>query len=308
MESIKEHMEARFHGMTNITLHPPLPASLNVELNDTCNHKCVFCPFHGPYAPKLTPHVMDFELVKKILVQAKELGIGRKELGFYFAGEVFLYKKFVEVVRFAKELGFSYTFITTNGALAKPELMKQVIDAGLDSIRFSVNAIDRETYKKIHGRDDFDTVLNNIKFTHSYLKNIDRHVNTSLSYVVTKINRGGGTDKIKKIFEPLVDEILFIPVMHLKRLDANLDREYSFLEKPAEKRQTICPLIFNTMYITANAEVKFCCILYTNQFYVADLKENLDLRAAWENPIFQKYRQAFLNGDLSGTLCENCYL
>ena len=40
-----------------------------------------------------------------------------------------------------------YTFLTTNGSLARPEIMKKVIDAGLDSIRFSVNAADREMYK-----------------------------------------------------------------------------------------------------------------------------------------------------------------
>lgn len=143
MGTMKEHMKNRFGGDSNISLNPPLPESLNIELNNTCNHKCVFCPLHGPYVPNLKPFVMDFDFVKKILLQAKELGIGRKELGFYLAGEVFLYKQFAQVIRFAKELGFTYTFITTNGALANPKIMKEVIDAGLDSIRFSVNASDR---------------------------------------------------------------------------------------------------------------------------------------------------------------------
>lgn len=115
-------------------------------------------------------------------------------------------------------------------------------------------------------------------------------------------------EKAKEIFGPLVDEILFIPVMHLKKLNADLDREYSIIEETNENKKLICPIIFNTMYINANAEVKLCCTTYSDSFYIADLKKDLNLKAAWENPAYQKYRAAFINNDVSGTLCEGCIL
>ena len=59
--------------------------------------------------------------------------------------------------------------MTTNGAMADPEKMKKVLDAGLDSIRISINAVDREMYKVLHGKDDFEIVLENIRFMREYI-------------------------------------------------------------------------------------------------------------------------------------------
>ena len=304
---MKSHFKERFGSNENFSLLPPLPNSLNIELNNTCNHKCIFCGLHGPYAPPMKLCVMDLDFVKKILIQAKELGIGEKEVGFYLAGEPLLYDKFVDVIRFAKELGFKYTFITTNGVLAKPKIMKEVIDAGLDSIRFSINASDKETYKIIHGKDDFDVVLDNIRFLHDYLNKMKKHINTSISYVVTKKTESG-IKKMKELFGSMVDDILFIPVMHLNKLNLDLDHEYSIIKETNENKKLMCPIIFNTMYINSDAKVKLCCTTYQNSLYIADLKKELDLKAAWESPIYKKYRKAFLDNDVSNTLCEDCIL
>ena len=154
---MQQRMQERFGKVFNFSSNPPLPRSLNIELNSSCNHKCIFCPFHGKYGeshPK--PAVIPLEKAKMIVDQAKKLGIGEKEVGFYLAGEAFLYKDLAEIIAYTKNAGFDYLFLTTNGALATPQKMKDVLDAGLDSIRFSINAADRDTYLEIHGRDDFD--------------------------------------------------------------------------------------------------------------------------------------------------------
>ena len=85
------------------------------------------------------------------------------------------------------------------------------MDAGLDSIRVSVNAADRDTYKELHGTDDFDNVLNNIKFLHQYIKEKELKVATSLSCVITKKTLGIQND-VRELFDKYVDDILFIPV------------------------------------------------------------------------------------------------
>lgn len=36
----------------------------------------------------------------------------------------------------AKEIGYTYVYLTSNGSLATPTKMRAVIDAGLDSLRF----------------------------------------------------------------------------------------------------------------------------------------------------------------------------
>lgn len=311
-KSMMEHFKERFADEREYGLEPELPACLNIELNNTCNHKCIFCDFHSPCIERPKHYkesVMKTDVVYEILEQAKKLGIGRREVGFYASGEVFLHKDFANIVRYAKELGFSYTFITTNGALAVPDKMKEVIDAGLDSIRISVNGADRKTYEAMHGRDDFDIVFNNIKFLRSYLdeKNID--MNTSISFVVTKENEMQ-IPKMKEMFQDLVNEILFIPVIESKKWSKELhERLYleEYLEKDiVENKELICRLLYNTMYIDSNCKVKCCCAAFTTDVDMFDLSEEMDLEKAWYSSLYKFYRKAMLDGNLKGTICEGC--
>ena len=79
--------------------------------------------------------------------------------------------------RLSCELGFQYTFLTTNEVLATSERMQAILKAGLGSIRFSVNAPERETYKKLYGKDDYNTVMKHcgvakMKYTKSVMLNV----------------------------------------------------------------------------------------------------------------------------------------
>lgn len=310
--TMKKHMNERFGKVFNYNENPDLPRSLNIELNSNCNQKCVFCPFHGKYAsnsPKLK--MIDYEMVIKILNEARRLGIGEKEVGFYLSGEAFLYPQLADVIEYAKKIGYKYTFITSNGALATPEKMKKVLDAGLDSIRFSVNAADRDTYKEIHGKDDFDAALKNIKYMHEYIQENNLKVATSLSCVITK-KTIGIQDKIKEVFGSYVEDILFIPVI-LTRLncDSKFVEEYQIIDDAYAEinKDYICPMLFDTMYINANLEVIPCCDAYDDNSVFFDLKKEFDLEKAWKSEKYKRYRNIFLkSASDKGTICEKCVL
>lgn len=310
--TMKKHMSERFGKVFNYNENPDLPKSLNIELNSNCNQKCIFCPFHGKYAqsnPKLG--MIKYEMVTKILDEAYRLGIGEKEVGFYLAGEAFLYERLADVIGYAKRLGYKYTFITTNGALATPDKMKKVLDAGLDSIRFSINAADKNTYQDIHGKDDFDSVVGNLKYMHEYIKKNNLKVATSLSCVITKKTMGI-QKKMKQIFSEYVDEILFIPVI-LSRLkcDSKFIQEYQMVDDTHIEinKDYICPMLFDTMYINANLEIVPCCDAYDENCVFYDLNKDFNLEKAWRSEKYRRYRDIFLkDASDKGTICEKCVL
>ncbi len=312
-ESImREHMHERFGKVFHYTENPPLPQCLNIELNNNCNQTCIFCDIHGKYAPHPPkPAMMSLKWIKKILDEAKRLDMGRKELGFYLGGEVFLHKDLPEVIGYARKNGFPYIFITTNGALADEDKIKAVVDAGLDSIRFSINAADKETYAEIHGKDDFEKVVRNISFLHDYIQKTGRNVATSVSCVITK-KTNGIQKKVKEIFGDLVDDILFIPVRvdHLL-CDPGVMHEYQIMDDSDGQinPEYICPLLFDTMYISAELTVVPCCDVYVRGGSFYDLKKDFNLENAWNCEVYKRYRDIFLkNADDSGTFCEQCLL
>ena len=309
---MRKHMQERLGKINNYELYPPLPKNLNVELNNTCNQKCIFCPYHGEYSMrKLEPAVMEANFAKKILLEAKELGIGQREVGFYLAGEPFCYSGLAEIVRYTKELGFEYTFLTTNGALAKPEKMKEIIDAGIDSIRISVNAADRDTYKELHGTDDFNAVINNIKFMHQYIRDKELNIATSLSCVITKKTLGIQKD-IRALFGEYVDDILFIPVTMYGLMELpEVKEKYEVIndDELEINRDAVCPVLFDTMYINAAGQVMPCCGAYDYDLSFYNLKEDLNLVKAWNSEGYLKYRKVFLEHEsYEGTICETCFM
>ncbi|MBD5552233.1 MAG: radical SAM protein [Lachnospiraceae bacterium] len=310
--TMRKRLGERFGTVFNLCENPPLPQSLNIELNSTCNQSCVFCPFHGKYAPgKLFLTTMKKKDAIALIDMAKECGIGKKEIGFHIAGDVFLYKELAEIVSYAKKAGYAYTFITTNGALATPDRMKEVLDAGIDSIRVSINAVDREMYHELHGRDDFDKVFANLRYMHHYIKDNSLKVSTSVSCVITKKTLGIQED-FKKLFGEYVDDILFIPVV-LQRLscDEQFIKDYQVIDdsQTEVKSDFICPLLFDTMYINANLEVVPCSEAYDTNCVFYDLKQDFNLINAWNSEKYKAYRKLFLNKEsLSDTICEDCTL
>lgn len=310
-ESMIEHFKDRFAGsVSSLDLTPPMPTSLNIELNNTCNQKCFFCPFHGKYA-KHTPDtaVMKKEKAIEILDKAWKIGIGKKELGLYLAGEALLFNGLEDIIKYAKQLGYPYIFLTSNGVLASLDKMITLIDAGLDSIRFSVNAFDSETYKTYHGTDHFDTVKTNIKALSDYVKKNDIRMSMSISCVLTK-ETIEQKEQFKSIFGEYVDEIIFLP-MSLSRSIENqeIQDKYAldYIDNAPMDYDYICPLLFNTMYINAKCQVIPCCEAYDFECVFGDLNTETDLSEIWHNDLYRKYRSIFVNkaSDI-GTICHNC--
>jgi MoaA/NifB/PqqE/SkfB family radical SAM enzyme len=130
------------------------PNDMLIEITNRCNYQCNFCT-HS----KMNHHFGDIdpEFLKRILREAYDMGVRR--VGLYTIGEMFLCKDIVTHIKNAKETGYEYIYADTNGALADKNNLEAVITAGLDSIKFSINAGKAETYKIIHGHDKFENLL-----------------------------------------------------------------------------------------------------------------------------------------------------
>ena len=69
-----------------------------------------------------------------------------RDVGFYVNGDPLLDKRLAMFIKYAKEIGYTYIYITTNGILANLDRVKKLYEAGLNSIKYSINASNREDY------------------------------------------------------------------------------------------------------------------------------------------------------------------
>lgn len=280
------------------SLRPGFPKNMLVELTNACNHRCIFCANRKMTRP--VGHIDD-ALMLRVLREAFDLGT--REVGFYATGEPFASPNLARYVGEAKRLGYTYIYVTTNGALATPWRAREVIDAGLDSIKFSINAGTRESYERIHGYDDFQRVLQNLAFVSEYRKTLDRPFKVYVSCILTRYTAGEQT-LLRSLVEPLVDDIVFLHVMNQGGFMFEVN-EYLTVDGAAPTRTPPCPMLFNRAHVTHEGYLDACCVDYQNYLVVADLNTS-SLRDAWHSESFVELRRKHLAGAVERTLCHNC--
>lgn len=93
---------------------------LQLEVTNACNHRCIFCPNMDSTRKR---KMMDESLARRVMEECAEFLGEDKKICFHMNGEPFLYKKLPDLVKYSKDLGFDYSFVTTNGSLADEELL-----------------------------------------------------------------------------------------------------------------------------------------------------------------------------------------
>ena len=250
---------------------PPFPNNMLLEITNSCNLKCTFC---ARKKMKSKPSFIDKKLAFSMLNQAYELGV--RDVGIYGRGESMLSPILNDCITEAKRIGYEYVYLDTNGCCSRDKL-QSVVDVGLDSIKFSINAGTKETYKMIHGRDCFEKVIDNIKFISHVRENSDVSFKLFASYVVTEENKNE-KEKLKNILEDYVDEILFHNIVN----PGGLMPENDPLVFDVPITELRCHDIFNRFHVTADGLLTTCCVDYGANFIMADL-HNVSLKEAWHN-------------------------
>lgn len=280
------------------SLYPPFPEkNMLIELTNICNHQCIFCANQKMQRKK---GYIDPVFVRRILKEAYEAGV--REVGFYTTGEPFVSRDLENYVKEAKQTGMDYVYLTTNGALATPDRIKNVVDSGLDSIKFSINGTDRETYRFIHGKDDFDTVCEHLKFCFDYRRKTGKSYRIFISHVITKYTEDR-LDAFRERFQDIADEIFFIRAQNQGGLMPEIN-DYLISKDQAETKDG-CNLLFNAVNISYEGYMTACSEDFENALVVADL-HTCSLKEAWHGAAFTGLRKRYLEGELEGTLCKCC--
>lgn len=276
-----------------------------LELSNVCNHACLFCPH-----PKMKrkKHNMDEKLGFRLIEEAGALGI--KKMSLNMNNEPFATKDLHKYIKKAKETGIEYVYFNTNGALATPDKLKACFDAGLDSLKFSINAGSRETYKMLHGRDDFDIVIENLKFAHKYCKENNPSARVISSFVVTKYTKDEMNTHYNNIKEYVDDFAFFYAqtfmgtmVDEIKELRVEFETEL-----PHTKQYVVtapCNLLWTSINVSCEGYLVLCCTDVDNNLAIEDLNVK-SIKEAWHSERMQEMRRRHLNNNLQRTFCQRC--
>ena len=275
------------------------PTSIMIEITNQCNLDCIMCATQKGTRKKGN---MDLSLYKEIILQASAIGV--KVATLHTIGEALLHPDVVEMIGFATEKGL-ITNITTNGQLLTEEKSRKLLEAGLRTLRVSVEGATEETYSKIRRGGSLEKLINNLR-TFKRIKEEKRYnVNIIINSILMKENEQE-IAAFYKLFVPMVDTPNNIFFNNLGDLGGKIDMEKYALEKPNYRIKNPCRTLWSVLHVQWDGNVSACCVDFDGKLIIGDL-QNKSLKEIWEGNQLQQFRKYHLERTPEKMpLCENC--
>jgi MoaA/NifB/PqqE/SkfB family radical SAM enzyme len=304
----------------------PAPKSVKIELTPRCQYRCVFCALRTREDQPTRESDMDIEFFKRITKEMREAGV--EEIGCFYLGEPFMAPNVLfQAIAWCKQvLKFPYVFVTTNGALATPRWVEACMRAGLDSLKFSINAADFEQFEKIMG----------VK-SHNYMKALEnlrlaREIRDAGGYkcgiYASSIRFDGDQQEkmdalLKEHVIPFVDEHYFLPLYSMAMRSAEIEQKLGY--KPMHgnsgrfdtktglptRTGLPCWALFTEGHVRSDGHLSACCFGSDQRFDVGDLNKQ-SFMDAWNGEAMRDIRTAHIKAKtegpeaLKGSFCEVC--
>ncbi len=134
-----------------------------IDVTNRCNLKCPVCFANAAVSKKL--YEPSYEEIRTMLRNLRNNRPVPTPAIQYAGGEPTVRKDLVDLIKLAKEEGFSHTQIATNGVrLARlPSLAQELKDAGLNTVYLQFDGVTEEPYLEIRQKDLLATKLKAIE-------------------------------------------------------------------------------------------------------------------------------------------------
>ncbi len=289
------------------------PKSVKIEISPRCNYRCGFCALRSrEVQPKWD---MDFALFKRITREMREAGV--EEIGVFYLGESFMNPRLlVDCIAYLKrEIAMPYVFLTSNASMAFPEAVEACMQAGLDSLKWSVNACDEAQFEDVMGVSG--------KLFHRALDNIAAAWDTrqrggyATGLYASSIRYDGAQQQrmeqlLNARVRPYVDQHYWLPLYSMGAFATQREEELGYRPTAGNQgrlgalREPLpCWSAFTEGHVTAEGKLSACCFDATANWTMGDLTQT-PFMDAWNSAAFVALREAHLKKDVRGTVCESC--
>lgn len=284
----------------------PAPKSVKIELTANCNYKCQFC------VKSLRPDTgaMDRAFYSRIIREMRDAGV--QELGVFYIGESFLCSWLPEAIAEAKEVGYPYVFLTTNGSAANPKAVEACMRAGLDSLKFSLNFADSAQLAEVAQVTPrfFEQAIANLIAARQIRDSGGYKCGIYASSIRFDGEQGERMKEVVARILPYVDQWYELPLYGM----SGASEAAGWKPQPgnpgrleAMRDPLPCWAVFTEGHITKDGLLAACCFGAGNDgdLIMADLNE-VGFLEGWNSPAYQALRSAHLEKDVRGTPCETC--
>lgn len=284
----------------------PAPPSAKIEITAECNYACKFCV----RTVNERTGTMDRALYSRVIRDLYASGV--KELGVFYIGESFVCKWLPEAIAEAKEVGFPYVFLTTNGSAATPLRVKECMEAGLDSLKFSLNFVDSAQLADVAqvGPQYWQRALNHLRGAREVRDAGGYPCKIYASSIAFDGEQGERMRGVVESIRPLVDEHYWLPLYGMggASKEAGMKPQQGNPGRLGAMRDPLpCWAVFTEAHITVDGKLAACCFGtgVDGDLIMGDLKKE-SFMEGWNSDAYRTLRRAHLSENVSMTACREC--
>ena len=290
-----------------------LPISVSIEPTTACNLSCPECPsgLKSFTRPTGTIRIDSFKQhIDKIHKDSLYLN-------FYFQGEPFLHKNFLDMVSYASSKRM-YTATSSNAHFFDDETAKKTILSGLDRLIVSIDGTTQEIYEQYRIGGDLSLVLKGVANLVLWKKKL--RSNTPMivfQYLVVKPNEHQ-VKEAKELANQLgVDDIWFKTAqIYDHQNDPNslvptIDKYSRYKKSPSGesilkgRMKSHCWKMWHSNVITWDGQVVPCCFDKDASHVMGSLS-NSSMTEIWKNIKYNSFRQDLMKSRKNIDICSNC--
>ncbi len=272
------------------------PLHVDLELVDSCNESCVFCPRNTEEHPDLpytinTKAKLSDTILEKFFREAKEMALPSINISI---GEPLLDNRCFPVIKEFHAIGGMDSRVITNGLLLH-KYVDEIFDSGLVHLFTSIDAFSKETYLALRGNGLYQKVVDNVLLI---LKEKQRRKSLLPIMRVSFVEMDGNKHE-EKDFLAFWQERVEIVDMHLRKHF----QDFTGGKKP---KQFNCNDPFRRLAIFANRDILPCCTFYGKMLKLGNF-ETMSLAEAWAGDKMIKVRDDLLHDRNPMCLaCQGC--
>ncbi len=193
--------------------------NITIDVTSRCNLRCKHCRVNE------IDNEMSIDQIEYIFNKLKDF----KPRGVFISGgEPLMRKDIVEIVKKSKKLA-PVTILNTNSLLLTEDLLKELIEVGLDYIQVSIDGT-QKIHDYIRGEGTYNKAVEKMKMINKYSDKIKLHINC----VVSKKN----IDNMEELARQILDvEKLDVQIFGFKRfIPSNVLKDTAALGKEGLKK------------------------------------------------------------------------
>ena len=240
------------------------PEVIYLETTNKCNAGCIMCPHKTMKRKQIT---MPDEVFSSALRRCKELQPNGVQIFLHKEGEPLLDGKITGRISAVKaELGEGNEIaMNTNAMLLSEETAERIISSGLDTIYFSVDGFDRESYARIRIGLDYDTVAENIRRFFLLKDKLHSDIRVIMQTLI-RSETDPSAEKFRQVWEEYPCEF------YIKRMHGYLDGGHSSQTRKLSQSQTnTCTDPFRILVIYSDGNTGLCCWDYNNEYCAGNI-------------------------------------